>query len=121
MTSHHTYHYTVFWSENDGEYVGLCAEFPLLSWLEPDQFSAFAGIVFLVADILDDMQSTGETPPLPVANLATDGATELRYIPVKTPPVPWPALEIGGVMPFGVDAVYYQERQETEASPISAN
>lgn len=34
-TSEQNDHYTyrVTWSENDEEYVGLCAEFPSLSWL----------------------------------------------------------------------------------------
>ncbi len=27
------YTYRVTWSEEDSEYVGLCAEFPSLSWL----------------------------------------------------------------------------------------
>jgi hypothetical protein len=27
------YTYRVTWSEDDSEYVGLCAEFPSLSWL----------------------------------------------------------------------------------------
>jgi predicted RNase H-like HicB family nuclease len=27
------YTYRVTWSAEDGEYVGLCAEFPSLSWL----------------------------------------------------------------------------------------
>ena len=121
MTNRRAYHYTVFWSADDREYVGLCAEFPLLSWLEPDQFSAFAGIIFLVADILDDMQTTGETPPLPAANSATAGAAELRYIPVKTPPIPWPEWEVDRAMPFGVDAVYYHELRETETPSVPAD
>ena len=121
MTDCPTYHYTVFWSEDDGEYVGLCAEFSLLSWLEPDKFAAFAGIVFLVADILDDMLCTREEPPQPIADLAAAGASELRYIPVKTPPIPWPALEVDGAMPFGVDAIYYQEQLESEVPPVPAD
>ena len=30
------YSYSVTWSAQDGEFVGLCAEFPSLSWLDPD-------------------------------------------------------------------------------------
>ncbi len=33
------YTYRVTWSEEDQEYVGLCAEFPGLSWLEETQLS----------------------------------------------------------------------------------
>ena len=34
------YTYRVTWSEEDGEYVGLCAEFPSLSWLADTQTAA---------------------------------------------------------------------------------
>lgn len=32
--------YRVTWSEEDQEYVGLCAEFPSLSWLAESQEAA---------------------------------------------------------------------------------
>jgi predicted RNase H-like HicB family nuclease len=32
-TKNDKYTYRVTWSEDDNEYVGLCAEFPSLSWL----------------------------------------------------------------------------------------
>jgi len=31
------YTYRVTWSPEDGEHVGLCAEFPSLSWLAAEQ------------------------------------------------------------------------------------
>ncbi len=34
------YTYRVMWSEEDQEYIGLCAEFPSLSWLEEDPIAA---------------------------------------------------------------------------------
>ena len=63
MTGRYTYQ--VAWSDEDGEYVGLCAEFPLLSWLAPDRDEALAGIRALVDDCVDDMRACGE--PLPEA------------------------------------------------------
>ena len=39
------YAYRVVWSEEDREYVGLCAEMPSLSWLEKSQEAALRGIV----------------------------------------------------------------------------
>ncbi len=54
------YSYRITWSEEDQEYVGLCLEFPLLSWLAPRQEDAFAGIRRTVADAVRDMESTGE-------------------------------------------------------------
>ena len=58
-----TYAYQVTWSDEDGEYVGLCAEFQFLSWLAPSRDEALAGIRDLVADCVDDMRACGEPPP----------------------------------------------------------
>lgn len=55
MPDHYTYRVT--WSTEDEEFVGLCTEFPLLSWLEPTQDEAFAGIRQLVADCVADMEA----------------------------------------------------------------
>ena len=38
------YTYRVTWSEDDSEYVGLCAEFPSLSWLAETPETALKGI-----------------------------------------------------------------------------
>ena len=38
------YAYRVVWSEEDQEHVGLCAEFPSLSWLSCSPESALRGI-----------------------------------------------------------------------------
>ena len=57
------YSYSVTWSAQDGEFVGLCAEFPSLSWLDPDSDKARSGIERLVFDTLQDMNSTGEIIP----------------------------------------------------------
>ncbi len=40
------YTYRVTWSDDDNEYVGLCAEFPSLSWLAGTQQAAEEGISF---------------------------------------------------------------------------
>ncbi len=37
------YTYRVIWSDEDGEYAGLCAEFPSLSWLAATLDTALAG------------------------------------------------------------------------------
>jgi hypothetical protein len=49
------YTYRVTWSENDKEYVGLCAEFRSLSWLAKRPETALKGIRDLVADVVKDM------------------------------------------------------------------
>lgn len=62
MDSRH-YSYRVIWSPEDEQYVGLCDEFPLLSWLDNSQDKALHGIVHLVRDVIIDMKESGE--PLP--------------------------------------------------------
>jgi hypothetical protein len=54
------YSYRVTWSPADGEHVGLCAEFPSLSWLSPSQVGALKGIRKLVLDVLRDMERNHE-------------------------------------------------------------
>ena len=48
------YTYRVIWSEEDGEFVGLCSEFPSLSWLDAEQSAALAGMVSLVEQTVAD-------------------------------------------------------------------
>ena len=62
--SHH-YSYRVMFSQQDGEWVGLCTEFPSLSHLAATQVEAMQGIAALVAAVVEDMTASGE--PLPEA------------------------------------------------------
>lgn len=75
------YTYRVIWSEEDQEFVGLCAEFPSLSWLEPDQEAALRGIVSLVKDTVADMARSGETIPAPLALQKYSGKFQVRTTP----------------------------------------
>ena len=61
------YTYRVTWSDEDNEYVGLCVEFPSLSWLDDTQETALRGINKVVADVILDMGSNGETIPEPIS------------------------------------------------------
>ena len=79
MTDHYTYRVT--WSAEDGEYVGLCVEFPLLSWLDPAPEAAFSGIRRLVADCVVDMQANGDPLPRPLADRACSGRFMVRVPP----------------------------------------
>lgn len=47
------YTYKVEWSDEDNEWVGLCDQFPSLSWLDPDKARALAGIERLVRNVAD--------------------------------------------------------------------
>ena len=54
------YTYRISWSEDDNEYVGLCAEFPSLSWMAETPEAAFRGIRRVVPEVVKDMQESGE-------------------------------------------------------------
>ncbi|MDL2317081.1 type II toxin-antitoxin system HicB family antitoxin, partial [Desulfovibrio sp. OttesenSCG-928-A18] len=75
------YTYRVIWSEEDQEFVGLCAEFHSLSWLAEDQEEALRGIVALVKDIVTDMERNGETAPSPLALQKYSGKFQVRTTP----------------------------------------
>jgi predicted HicB family RNase H-like nuclease len=80
-TKNDKYTYRVTWSEDDNEYVGLCAEFPSLSWLTDTQEKALKGIRNLVADVLLDMGKTGEPIPEPIATKHFSGKFMVRVPP----------------------------------------
>ena len=75
------YTYRVTWSPEDGEHVGLCVEFPSLSWLAATPEAALLGIRQMVSEAVADMQSTGETIPKPLAEKHYSGEFRVRIPP----------------------------------------
>lgn len=75
------YTYRVTWSEDDQEYVGLCAEFPSLSWLSSTPEAALKGIRKLVAETITDMKSNDEIIPEPIACKQYSGKFMVRVPP----------------------------------------
>ncbi len=75
------YTYRVTWSEDDNEYVGLCAEFPSLSWLSTTPEAALKGIRKLVDEIVTDMKSNNEIIPDPIACRQFSGKFMVRVPP----------------------------------------
>jgi predicted HicB family RNase H-like nuclease len=75
------YTYRVTWSEEDNEYVGLCAEFPSLSWLANTPEAALKGIRQVVSDIVKDMINNGEPVPKPIACKQFSGNLLVRVPP----------------------------------------
>lgn len=67
MLNNDNYTYSVLWSEEDKEYVGLCSEFPGLSWLSENQDAALHGIRQMVAIVVSDMLANSEKVPKPLA------------------------------------------------------
>jgi len=75
------YTYRILWSEEDNEFVGLCAEFPSLSWLARSQESALKGIRSIVAEVVQDMKNSGEIVPEPIAIQKFSGRISLKVSP----------------------------------------
>ena len=75
------YTYRVTWSEDDKEYVGLCAEFPSLSWLASSQQAALKGISTVVAGVVSDMKKSREPLPEPLAGKQFSGKFVVRVPP----------------------------------------
>jgi predicted HicB family RNase H-like nuclease len=81
-TPENKYAYRVFWSEEDGEFVGHCVEFPSLSWLAETRQKALDGIERLVRETLVEMNENGETPPQPVTGKTFSGTFKVRIPPM---------------------------------------
>jgi len=75
------YTYRITWSEEDKEYVGLCAEFPSLSWLAESPESALKGIREVVEEVIKDMKNSGESPPEPLSCRKFSGKFVVRIPP----------------------------------------
>ena len=72
------YTYRITWSDEDKEYVGLCAEFPSLSWLADTQEEALRGITSVVEEVVSDMLSSNEPIPEPLAIRRYSGKFTVR-------------------------------------------
>lgn len=75
------YAYRVTWSAEDEEFVGTCAEFPSLSWLDEEQGEALVGICNLVAETVVDLEKSGEAVPEPFSEKKFSGKFQVRISP----------------------------------------
>ena len=75
------YTYRVTWSEEDQEYVGLCTEFPSLSWLTSSYEEALTGIRVVVNDVVADLEAQNEQVPEPMACKSYSGKFMVRVPP----------------------------------------
>lgn len=75
------YSYKITWSAEDQEFVGLCAEYPSLSYLDENRYAALEGITDLVKDVVADMEASGEKVPEPIAERSYSGKFQVRTTP----------------------------------------
>ena len=78
-TDHYTYRIT--WSAEDRQNVGLCAEFPSMSWMADTPERALKGIRKAVSDVVADMAANGEEIPVPLADRHYSGEFRVRIPP----------------------------------------
>ncbi|CAB4951966.1 unannotated protein [freshwater metagenome] len=75
------YTYRVAWSAEDKEHVATVLEFPSLSWLESDSLAALQGIQQLVAEVVADLEASGQDVPAPISERNYSGRFNLRVPP----------------------------------------
>jgi len=75
------YTYRVTWSEDDNQCVGLCAEFPSLSYLASTPQKALTGILKVVAEVVKDMAANNEAIPQPLNSRHYSGKFMVRVPP----------------------------------------
>jgi len=73
--------YRVTWSDEDQEYVGLCAEFPSLSWLEASPEKSLLGIRKLVKEVVADLKRSKNPVPEPISTRPFSGKFMVRIPP----------------------------------------
>lgn len=95
MLQNDRYTYRVTFSEEDNEYVGLCVEFPSLSWLELTPEDALRGIRQVVADSVADLKQNGEPVPEPLATKKYSGKFMVRIPPELHRHLAFEAAEAG--------------------------
>jgi predicted HicB family RNase H-like nuclease len=75
------YTYRVLWSDEDEEFIGLCAEFPSLSWLASNSEKALKGIRSVVKECVTDMNQSNEEIPSPISVRKYSGKFMVRVPP----------------------------------------
>jgi len=81
MIQTNQYIYRITWSQEDNEFVGLCVEFPSLSYLAPSPQKAISGIMKVVEEVVKDMIDNDETIPEPLNTKHYSGKFMVRVPP----------------------------------------
>ena len=89
------YTYRVTWSEEDEEFLGLCSEFPSLSWFAETSEKTLKGIHSVVKECIEDMLENGEEVPLPISSRNYSGKFMVRIPPEVHRHLALEAIEAG--------------------------
>ena len=75
------YSYRVFWSAEDGEYAGICAELPGLSWLAKKPEAVLRGVRSVAREAVAILQQDGDPVPEPIASRSYSGVFKVCIPP----------------------------------------
>lgn len=75
------YSYRVFWSQEDGEHVAVCAELPGLSWLDKRAGRALSGAFRAAREAVELLREKGDSVPEPLIDRHYSGAFKVRIPP----------------------------------------
>ncbi len=75
------YSYRVFWSEEDGEHVAVCAELPGLSWLDKKAERALSGVLRAAREAVELLRENGDPVPEPLLDRRYSGTFKVRIPP----------------------------------------
>ena len=75
------YTYRVVWSDDDGMFIGLCAELPFLSHLDDTADGAFSGIRDVASTALEILQEDNDPLPEPLSTRKYSGVVTVRVPP----------------------------------------
>ena len=89
------YTYRVVWSAEDDEHVGLCAEFPSLSFLAAKPAKALTGIMETIDEVVQDMMQHDEEVPEPMGSKDYSGKFMVRIPPDQHRNLAIQAAEMG--------------------------
>jgi len=76
------YAFRIFWSAEDRQYVGACAEFPSLSHLDSSPAKALKGIRDLIESVILELTEQGNEVPAPISERPYSGAFKVRVPPL---------------------------------------
>ena len=79
------YHYRVIWSPEDAEHVGLCSEFPSLSWLAPAPEAALTGIRKLIHEAAGKCNPRKRQSHNLDSSAVVGGPNQCRFVKEKLP------------------------------------
>ena len=76
------YAFRIFWSAENRQHVGACAEFPSLSHLDASPAKALKGIRDLIESVILELNESGAEVPSPISERPYSGAFKVRVPPL---------------------------------------